>query len=75
MKHVKSERLAAALAIIAIAAMLGIPTLLFAHAMYSFLTPETFWERVAAMIMAILAGFGGLILGIIMVIVILELTE
>jgi len=75
MKHAKLERLAAALAIIAIAAMLGIPTLLFAHIMYSWLAPETFWERATAILLSGLAGAGGFILGIIVLMAILELTE
>ncbi|RLF67308.1 MAG: hypothetical protein DRN26_02660 [Thermoplasmata archaeon] len=75
MKHVKSERLAAALAIIAIAAMLGIPALLFAHVMYSWLAPETFWERAVAIFLSGLAGAGGFVLGIMVLIAILELTE
>jgi len=75
MKNSREARFIAALAIIAITAMLGIPTLLFAHIMYSWLAPETFWERAVAIILSGLAGFGGFMLGVLIILSLLKLTE
>ena len=75
MKQSKMVKLETALAIIAIVAFLAVSALLPAHVIYSWLAPETFWEKIAALIVATLAAFGGSILAITIVVVILKLTE